>query len=185
MLGYKRGDQEKPRRTPSGREKGHYVLNINLVVMTLTIFFSVFEMSLLEVEEVGEDTPHGVALFLVGSDSENGKEQESIRILRMYNLGSLISLARWAISQKVRRPRFVRASTLRGHVGRRAIGPPQTSWLASSSVNIEEAQEQAFWQPSKGPKITHVESTTAGSRAPIILSNNSSDFARCSTEGRL
>ena len=36
MLGYKRGDQEKPRRTPSGREKGYYVLNINLVIMTLT-----------------------------------------------------------------------------------------------------------------------------------------------------
>jgi hypothetical protein len=89
--------------------------------------FSVFEMSLLEVEEVGEGTPHGVALFLVGSDSENGKEQESIRILRMYNLGSLISLARWAISQKVRRPLFVGVSTLRDYVGRRAIESPQTS----------------------------------------------------------
>lgn len=58
-------------------------------------------MSLLEVEEIGESTPQGVVLFLVGSDPDSGKEQESTRILRMYNLASLISLARWAISQKV------------------------------------------------------------------------------------
>jgi hypothetical protein len=70
-------------------------------------------MSLLEVEEIGEGTPHGVALFLVGSDPENGKEQESIRTLRMYNLASLISLARWAISQKVSPPLFIGAPSLR------------------------------------------------------------------------
>jgi hypothetical protein len=58
-------------------------------------------MSLLEVEDIGESTPQGVVLFLVGSDPDSGKEQESTRILRMYNLASLISLARWAISQKV------------------------------------------------------------------------------------
>jgi hypothetical protein len=72
-------------------------------------------MSILEVEEIGEGTPQGVALFLVGSDPENGKEQESSRTLRMYNLSSLISLARWAISRKVRRSLFIGASTLRDH----------------------------------------------------------------------
>lgn len=60
----------------------------------------VFQMTLLEVEDIGESTPQGVALFLVGCDPENGKEQESMRILRMYNLASLISLAKWAISRK-------------------------------------------------------------------------------------
>lgn len=60
----------------------------------------VFQMSLLEVEDIGESTPQGVALFLVGCEPENGKEQESMRILRMYNLASLISLAKWAISRK-------------------------------------------------------------------------------------
>ncbi|KAH9960520.1 hypothetical protein BC827DRAFT_1268217 [Russula dissimulans] len=64
----------------------------------------VFQMSLLEVEEIGESTPQGVVLFLVGCDSENGKDQEQTRILRMYNLAGLISLARWAISQKGARP---------------------------------------------------------------------------------
>jgi hypothetical protein len=154
MPGWKRGDQEKPRRTPSGREKGHWFLNISLVDVTLTAFCSVFQMSLLEVEEIGEGTPQGVALFLVGSDPETGKEQESTRTLRMYNLASLISLARWAISQKVCRPPFIWASSLRDRVGRSAIGSPQTPWLASTPVDIEEAQ--AFWQPSKGPKIIHV-----------------------------
>lgn len=58
-------------------------------------------MSLLEMEETGESTPQGVALLLVGSDPECAKEQEYTRNLRMYNLASLISLAKWAISPKV------------------------------------------------------------------------------------
>jgi hypothetical protein len=70
-------------------------------------------MSLLEVEDIGESTPQGVALFLVGCDPENGKEQESTRILRMYNLASLISLAKWAISRKVRRPLSIGSPTLK------------------------------------------------------------------------
>lgn len=57
-------------------------------------------MSLLEVENIGESTPQGVVLALVGSESE-GKEHDGLRTLRMYNLASLISLAKWAISQKV------------------------------------------------------------------------------------
>jgi hypothetical protein len=140
MPACKRGDQEKPRRTPSGREKGDWFSNISVVDATLTAFFSVFQMTLLEVEDIGESTPQGVALFLVGCDPENGKEQESMRILRMYNLASLISLAKWAISRKVRRPLFIGPPTLRDHVGRRAIGSPQIPWRASTSVDIEKEQ---------------------------------------------
>lgn len=140
MPACKRGDQEKPRRTPSGREKGHCFSNISIVDVTLTAFFSVFQMTLLEVEDIGESTPQGVALFLVGCDPENGKEQEPMRILRMYNLASLISLANWAISRKVRRPLFIGPPTLRDHVGRRAIEFAQTPWLASASVDIEKEQ---------------------------------------------
>ncbi len=100
-------------------------------------------MTILEVEDIGESMPQGVALFLVGCDPENGKEQESPRILRMYNLASLISLAKWAISHKVRRLLFIGPPTLRDHVGCRAIGPPQAPWQASTAVDIEE--EQGFW----------------------------------------
>ncbi len=99
-------------------------------------------MSLLEVEDIGESTPQGVALFLVGCDPENGKEQESMRVLRMYNLASLISLAKWAISRKVHRPLFIEQPILRDHVGRPAIGSPQSPWLASTTVDIEK--EQSF-----------------------------------------
>jgi hypothetical protein len=108
--------------------------------VTLTAFFSVFQMSLLEVEDIGESTPQGVALFLVGCDPENGKEQESMRTLRMYNLSSLISLAKWAISRKVRRPLLTGSPTLRDHVGRRATGSPQSPWLASTTVDFEKEQ---------------------------------------------
>ncbi|TFY78248.1 hypothetical protein EWM64_g5767 [Hericium alpestre] len=62
---------------------------------------SVLQLSIVEVEDIGEGTPQGVVLALVGSESEHSKEPDGLRSLRMYNLASLISLAKWAISQKV------------------------------------------------------------------------------------
>ena len=67
--------------------------------------FSVYQMSVLEMESTGQGTPQGVVLALVGSVIDDpSKEQEGIRTLRMYNLASLVSLAKWAIAQKVSRP---------------------------------------------------------------------------------
>jgi hypothetical protein len=101
MSACKREDPGKPRCNPSGRERGQSFSSLMSQAHCQTPYFSVFQMSLLEVEEIGESTPQGVALFLVGSDRESGRDQEPNRILRMYNLASLISLAKWAISQKV------------------------------------------------------------------------------------
>ena len=59
-------------------------------------------MTILESESTGEGTPQGVVLALVSSDAEaSSKDQESSRTLRMYNLSSLVSLAKWATTQKV------------------------------------------------------------------------------------
>ena len=106
MSGCKRGGQEKQKRTRSGRERGQWFSTF-MSCAWLTTFSSVFQMSLLEMQEIGESTPQGVVLFLVGCEPENGKDQEQSRILRMYNLASLVSLARWAISQKVCRSTFI------------------------------------------------------------------------------
>lgn len=66
---------------------------------------SVYQMSVLEMESTGQGTPQGVVLALVGPVlDESSKEQEGIRTLRMYNLASLVSLAKWAIAQKVSSP---------------------------------------------------------------------------------
>ena len=143
----KRGDQEKPRRTPFGRERGHWFSILDILDATLTSFFSVLQMSLLEVEDIGESSPHGVVLCLVSSDSDNGKEQESNRILRMYNLSSLISLAKWAISHKVCQPLLVETTMLRDCIGCQTGRPPPTTWVASTSVDIEKAK--VFWSFSK------------------------------------
>ncbi|KAF9498711.1 hypothetical protein BDN71DRAFT_353746 [Pleurotus eryngii] len=65
----------------------------------------VYQMSMLEVEDIGEGTPQGVVLALVGPDTNTcSKDQEATRTLRMYNLSSLTSLAKWAVSQKGTRP---------------------------------------------------------------------------------
>lgn len=60
-------------------------------------------MSLLEVEDTGEGTPQGVVLLLIGPDprSPSPKDNESQRMLRMYSLASLSSLAKFIVSQKV------------------------------------------------------------------------------------
>lgn len=62
-------------------------------------------MSILETEDIGNGTPQGVVLAVVGPSHHtvSGKEQESIRAARMYSLSSLISLARWTLANKVHR----------------------------------------------------------------------------------
>lgn len=65
---------------------------------------AVYQLSILEYEDIGEGTPQGVVLALVGPDpdapSASNGHQESLRSLRMYNLASLMSLARWIITQQ-------------------------------------------------------------------------------------
>ncbi|KIJ69866.1 hypothetical protein HYDPIDRAFT_77816 [Hydnomerulius pinastri MD-312] len=69
---------------------------------------AVYEMSILEYEDIGEGTPQGVVLVLVGPDpdapSASSGHQESLRSLRMYNLASLTSLAKWTIAQQGTHP---------------------------------------------------------------------------------
>ncbi|TFK43867.1 hypothetical protein BDQ12DRAFT_643609 [Crucibulum laeve] len=68
---------------------------------------SVYQMTILEMEDIGDDIPQGVVLALVGPEAESssGKDcSEAPRSLRMYNLASLTSLAKWAVAQKGARP---------------------------------------------------------------------------------
>lgn len=61
-------------------------------------------MSLLEMDNDSRGTAQGVVLALVGPEvdpSASSRDVESSRTLRMYNLTSLISLAKWAVAQKV------------------------------------------------------------------------------------
>jgi hypothetical protein len=55
-------------------------------------------MSLLELEDSAGGLAQGVVLILVGAESQS--PSDSPRSLRMYNLASLISLAKWAVSEK-------------------------------------------------------------------------------------
>ncbi len=66
-------------------------------------FVSVYQLELLETQNAENFTPSGVVLALVGSEpqSPSAKDPEVSRSIRMYNLASLISLARWAVTQSV------------------------------------------------------------------------------------
>jgi len=71
-------------------------------------------MSILESEDHGYGTPQGVVLMIVGPALEyatTSKESELMKTARMYNLGSLISLARWTIAQKARFFNFIHVVT--------------------------------------------------------------------------
>jgi len=64
----------------------------------------IFQMSILESEDHGTGTPQGVVLAIVGPVQESpatSRDSEQLRVARMYNLSSLISLARWTVAQKV------------------------------------------------------------------------------------
>ena len=65
---------------------------------------SVLQMSMLEAEDIGNGTPQGVILAVVSPSHDSAaisKDHENIRTVRMYNLASLISLARWTIANEV------------------------------------------------------------------------------------
>jgi hypothetical protein len=70
------------------------------------IIISVLQMSMLEAEDIGNGTPQGVVLAVVSPhDSPTfSRDHENIRTVRMYNLASLISLARWTIANEVNKP---------------------------------------------------------------------------------
>ncbi|CDO73804.1 hypothetical protein BN946_scf185015.g133 [Trametes cinnabarina] len=75
----------------------------------------VHQMSILESESTGEGTPQGVVLALVSTESDSSKDQESPKVLRMYNLASLVSLAKWAVTQKDARPLDLHGSATGKH----------------------------------------------------------------------
>lgn len=60
-------------------------------------------MTILEMERTGDDTPQGVVLMLVSGESSNSgpNREDPVRVLRMYNLASIVSLAKWSVAQKV------------------------------------------------------------------------------------
>ncbi|KAF9534614.1 hypothetical protein CPB83DRAFT_878973 [Crepidotus variabilis] len=67
----------------------------------------VHQMSLLEIEDTGSGTPQGVVLAIVGPSVEVGsafRDGDVVKAARLYNLGSLMSLARWTITQRGTKP---------------------------------------------------------------------------------
>jgi hypothetical protein len=62
-------------------------------------------MSILEEESSVDGNSQGVVLALVGPRADC-KDSEPSRSLRMYNLASLCSLSKWALSQPVSRSIF-------------------------------------------------------------------------------
>lgn len=80
-----------------------YASQYDATVMLKICFLSVYQLELLESQNAEDYTPSGVVLALVGTEPQtpSTKDPEVSRSIRMYNLASLISLARWAVTQPV------------------------------------------------------------------------------------
>ncbi|THH16413.1 hypothetical protein EW146_g4220 [Bondarzewia mesenterica] len=128
----------------------------------------VYQLSLLEVEDTGEGTPQGVVLALVGPEADTPKDQESPRTLRMYNLTSLISLAKWAISQKGARPLDLRRPSnwnpqqtpTKQHKSRRSVAKGLKSLIV-------DPQQHQYLEP--GSSYHNMMPSASGSSSPYNL----------------
>lgn len=111
-----------------------------------------YQLTILEVEDTGESTPQGVLLALVGPEPEH--DQEPVRTLRMYNLASIISLAKWAISQKVLPVNVMDSTVADIDLGRKTCRPEETGNMAPTTNTSEETQTAK--QPSQRFEISRV-----------------------------
>ncbi|OCH94266.1 hypothetical protein OBBRIDRAFT_747898 [Obba rivulosa] len=139
----------------------------------------VYQMSILEVESTGQGTPQGVVLALVGSEPDSAKEQEGIRTLRMYNLASLVSLARWAILQKGARPVDLRQGSRKRPPPSQKKHRPHSS-LAKGLKNLvidspisQQSPSQQFLQP----RTSYSSLAESSAYSPVKERQDSSDSA--------
>ncbi|KAF9462044.1 hypothetical protein BDZ94DRAFT_1322929 [Collybia nuda] len=147
---------------------------------------SVFQMSLLEVENTGEGTPQGVVLVLVGPDpdSSGAKESDSLRSLRMYNLASLTSLAKWAVSQKGARPLDLhRPSNWQAQQSPSKRHRPQSRLLARGLKSLIDSPNSSQIQDHSSTLYGNMLSPSA-SLAPSSKSHSSHSPGRLSPNRR-
>lgn len=114
----------------------------------------VYQMDVLESGNYGEGSgSQGVLLALVGPDAESPKDLESVRSLRMYNLSNLVSLAKWAASQRTPKPLDLRHyssnRTLNASPKRHRKGPSITKGLRNLVVDSPVTITPMILPPSK------------------------------------
>ncbi|KAI0375925.1 hypothetical protein BV20DRAFT_959977, partial [Pilatotrama ljubarskyi] len=112
-------------------------------------------MTILESESTGEGTPQGVILALVSTEGDSSKDQETPRMLRMYNLASLVSLAKWAVTQKDARPLDLRgAATGKNSQGsmKKHHRPPSSITKGLKNLVLDPAIAQPQSPSSRRPE---------------------------------
>ncbi|KAJ1309059.1 hypothetical protein OPQ81_004738 [Rhizoctonia solani] len=93
----------------------------------------VWQMALLESQDLGGSNPQGTVLVLVGAEANetavDRKGTEPVRTIRMYNLASLTSLVKWSVTGKDAHP-----LDLRRPVNTNPVKSPRKHKPSSSSV---------------------------------------------------
>lgn len=135
---------------------------------------AVYQLTLVEVDHNGTDTPSGVVLALVGSCRENecsSKDVEGTKSLRMYSLSSIISLAKWAASSQYVQPLQMRGSTPgnphRGTIRKGHHRPHMSITKGLKSLSLDN-------QPQAPPNPFRHESLSPVQTSPVISPSTSS-----------
>lgn len=138
---------------------------------------SVSQITLLEVEQSSSGTPQGVVLLLVGPTGDScspGKDSETLRSLRMYNLASLTSLAKWTVAQKGAKPIDLRGPSNHAPQTPKKQHRPQHS-IARSIKNFIESPSHShshdssysnLLTPSASASVSAAGSSKPRSRSP-------------------
>jgi hypothetical protein len=135
---------------------------------------SVCQMSLLEVEESAGGIAHGVVLVLVGAESQSpgAKDSDLPRSLRMYNLASLINLAKWAVAEKVSVINVMTYAAPDSHLqGARPLDLHRTSnWQAQTPPRRHKRETLARGLETLiGASLTHPSDQPAASYSTLLL----------------
>ncbi|CCO33961.1 hypothetical protein BN14_08050 [Rhizoctonia solani AG-1 IB] len=119
----------------------------------------VWQMTLLESQDLGGSNPQGTVLALVGAEASetavDRKGTEPVRTIRMYNLASLTSLVKWSVTRKDAHP-----IDLRKPANTNPVRSPKKHKPSSSSVLNSF---KAMFIDSHQPHIQPYDPSTAAS----------------------
>ncbi|CAE6411957.1 unnamed protein product [Rhizoctonia solani] len=111
----------------------------------------VWQMALLESQDLGGSNPQGTVLALVGADANetaaDRKGAEPVRTIRMYNLASLTSLVKWSVTRRDTHPLDLRKPANMNPAGSLKKHKPSSSSVFNSFKAMFIDSHQPHIQP--------------------------------------
>ncbi|CAE7224700.1 unnamed protein product [Rhizoctonia solani] len=129
----------------------------------------VWQMALLESQDMGGSNPQGTVLALVGAEANDTavdrKGSEPLRTIRMYNLASLTSLVKWSVTGKEAHPLDLRRPGDMNPARSKKHKPSSSSVFNSFKAMFIDSHQPSHIQPYD-PSAAASPAASASSLAP-------------------